>query len=334
MKLHKIARTHYFMLKGVLLVLSACFFWGFIFVIPGLMVGYSSLEIALGRYFFLGLASCAVILIKGLHQWRKFSWNIWRQAFFYALLVNVIYYSSLVTGLFYSGAAVIVLLVGISPITLTFYGNWHQKQCSNRRLILPTIFIAAGLICVNLSSFSSLQAETSWKYGFGLLCGLFSLIIWNWYVIANGEFLKKNPNVSPSDWSTMIGVGTFAWVILICIGVAFVIPIDDLMKNKELDSSLLSFILGGVILGLVCSWLGSYLWNCGSQALPISLAGQLTIFETIFGLAFVYLVEQRYPTLIESLGILTILGGVNLSMLQFNKSQRSVAVDLQNEPLK
>lgn len=308
------------MLKGILLVLSACFFWGFIFVIPGLMTGYNSLEIALGRYFFFGIASCFFILFKGLHKWGTFPLSVWKKAFLYALVVNVIYYFSLVTGLFYSGASVIVLLVGISPITLTFYGNWHHKVCSNRVLILPSVLIACGLICVNFSAFSSPETETSWKYGFGLLCGLFSLIIWNWYVIANAEFLKKNPHVSPSDWSTMIGVGTFAWVILICATLMLIIPMHDRFKYPEWDSNISSFILGGLILGLVCSWLGSYLWNCGSQALPISLAGQLTIFETIFGLIFVYLVEQRFPSSIELTGILTILGGVKLSMTRFNRS--------------
>lgn len=311
------------MLKGILLVFSACFVWGLIFVIPGLMIGFSSLEIALGRYFFLGITSCVLLLIKGWHTWQKFSWPIWRQAISYALIVNVIYYFSLVTGLLYSSPSVIALLLGVSPITITFYGNWRQKECSYQQLIFPCILIGCGLICVNWSAFTSLPTEASWKYGFGLLCGFLSLIIWNWYVIANADFLKKNPAVSSSDWSTLIGVATFLWVVIICFILLFIAPAEDLRKYLVLDSSLVSFILGGLVLGLVCSWLGSYFWNVGSQALPISLAGQLTIFETIFGLIFVYLLEQRLPNIIELMGILTILGGVTLSMMRFNKSASS-----------
>lgn len=311
------------MLKSILLVFSACFVWGLIFVIPGLMIGFSSLEIALGRYFFLGITSCIFLLIKGLHTWQKFSWSIWRQAISYALLVNILYYFSLVTGLLYSSASVIALLLGISPITITLYGNWRQKECAYRQLILPCVLIGCGLFCVNWSAFISLSSEASWKYGFGLLCGFFSLIIWNWYVIANANFLKKNPTVSSSDWSTLIGVATFLWVLIICLILLFITPTDYLNKYLILNSTLISFIFGGLVLGIICSWLGSYFWNMGSQALPISLAGQLTIFETIFGLFFVYLLEQHLPNMIESIGILTILGGVSLSMIRFNKSTSS-----------
>lgn len=316
------------MLNGTLLVLSACFIWGLIFVIPGMMGGFSSLEIALCRYFFLGIASSIFFLSKGLRSWQKFSLSIWRRAFIYSLLVNIIYYFSLVTGLFYSGASVIVLLAGISPITLTFYGNWFEKQCSFKQLLFPCFLICCGLICVNAHAFSSLHAEASWKYGFGLLFGLVSLLIWNWYVIANADFLKKNPAVSPSDWATLIGVGTFAWVILICCFLFFFISSDELIKYRILNSALLSFLLGGLILGVVCSWVGSYLWNLGCQELPISFAGQLTIFETIFGLCFVYLLEQRFPSLIECTGILTILGAVRLSMTRFNQSTSTTSEPL------
>lgn len=316
------------MLKGILLVFSACFVWGLIFVIPGLMIGFSSLEIALGRYFFLGMTSLVLLLIKGFHTSRKFSWPIWRQAIFYAWLANIIYYFSLVTGLFYSSASVIALLLGISPITITFYGNWRQKVCSYRQLILPCLLIGCGLIGINWSAFHSLSAEATWRYGFGLLCGFVSLIIWNWYVIANADFLKKNPHVSSSDWSTLIGVATFLWVVIICLILLFIAPADEVKKYLEFNSSLVTFLFGGLVLGLVCSWLGSYFWNIGSRALPISLAGQLTIFETIFGLIFVYLLEQRLPNMIEFMGILTILGGVSLSMMRFNKSTSSISEPL------
>lgn len=313
------------MFKSILLVFSACFVWGLIFVIPGLMIGFSSLEIALGRYFFLGIGSCAFLLIKGFHTWQRFSWSIWRQAILYALFVNIIYYFSLVTGLLYSSPSVIALLLGISPISITFYGNWRKKECSYRQLLVPCLLICCGLLCVNWPAFTSLPAEASWKYGFGLLCGLLSLIIWNWYVIANADFLKENPTVSSSDWSTLIGIATFLWVLAISSVLYFFVPTHYLHKYFVLDSTLISFIFGGIVLGLVCSWLGSYFWNVGSQALPISLAGQLTIFETIFGLIFVYILEQRLPNIIESIGIFTILSGVSLSMMLFNKSVPFVA---------
>ncbi len=312
------------MLKGILLVLGACSVWGLIFVIPGLMTGFSPLEVALGRYFFLGTMSCFLMLGRGLRKWRQIPWTVWRQACLYALVVNILYYLSLVTGLRYSSASVIALLLGLSPITIAFYGNWRQKECSYRQLALPSLLISCGLLCVNWPAFSSLSSEAGWEYGFGLLCGIFSLVAWNWYMVANAQFLKHHAHVvSSSDWSTLIGAGTFVWVLFISLGLLITIPSDYLIKYTHLDSSLSSFLMGSLVLGFVCSWLGSYLWNRGCQLLPISLAGQLTIFETIFGLIFVYCIEKNLPSFIEFIGIITILGGVGLSMHLFRKPASS-----------
>jgi drug/metabolite transporter (DMT)-like permease len=297
--------------------------WGLIFVIPGFMVGFSPLEIALGRYFFLGVSSCFFMLAQGFKKWRRLPWSVWRQACLYALIVNILYYLSLVTGLRYSNASVIALILGLSPITIAFFGNWQQKECSYQRLCLPSLFIGCGLICVNWRAFSSLSLEANLSYGFGLLCGFVSLIAWNWYVISNVKFLKCNPTVSSSDWSTLIGVGTIVWVVAIGIVMLAVMPSDYSNKYTHFGPPLFYFLMGSAFLGLMCSWLGSYLWNMSCQVLPISLAGQLTIFETIFGLMFVYIVEKSFPSFLEFSGIITILIGVGLSTHLFLKPDSS-----------
>lgn len=316
------------MSKDICLVLLACLIWGLIFVIPSFMVGFNPLEVALGRYFFLGLTSCLFMLGQGLQKWRQIPWPIWRQACLYALIVNIFYYFSLVTGLRYASLPVITLLLGLSPITIAFYGNWRQKECSYRQLFIPSLCIGCGLMCVNWQAFFSLSAKLNWEYGFGLLCGLFSLLAWNWYMVANAQFLKQHTTISSSDWSTLIGVGTFIWVLLIGLILLLTLPSGNLYKYTLLESSLTSFLIGSLILGLLCSWLGSYLWNKGSQKLPISLAGQLTIFETIFGLIFVYSIEKSFPSLMEWIGIITILSGVGLSMFLFRKP---IAFQLENQ---
>lgn len=308
------------MIKGILLALAACLVWGLIFVVPGLMTGFSPLEVALGRYFVLGILSSALFLGQGLGKWKHIPWQFWKQAIVYGFVVNILYYFALVTGLRYSNASVIALLLGLSPITIAFYGNWVNKECSYKQLIIPSILIGIGLICVNWEAVTSLEGQATWEYGFGLLCGLFSLAAWNWYVVANSQFLKKNGQISSSDWATMIGMGTFVWVIAIVFALLIITPSDDLIKFYQFDTPLYYFLVGSAVLGLLCSWLGSLLWNMGSQSLPVSLAGQITIFETIFGLLFVYLLEASLPTFLEFLGIAVILAGVFLSMHRFRKT--------------
>lgn len=302
------------MLNGIFSVLAACAVWGLIFVVPGFISGFGPLEIALGRYFFLGLISVTFILIQGRSKWRGMPLRLWRQAGLYALFVNIFYYSALLTGMHYCGAAVMALLMGLSPITAGFYGTWHHQEHAYAKLAGPSLFLAIGLGCVNWPAFSTLSIEATWEYGFGFFCGLSSLATWNWYMIANAEFLRKNPQVSSADWSSLVGAGTFFWVIVIALGALVLLPYDYWMKYTLWDGRLAYFLGGSAILGMVCSWLGCWLWNRGCQRLPISWASQLTIFETVFGVVLVYAVEQRFPTLLEGLGMGCILGGIGLSM--------------------
>lgn len=312
------------MLKGVLFILSACLIWGLNFIVPGLMTGFSPLEITLGGFFFLGVLSCSLMLGQGVDKWRAIPRTIWLQAIFFALVVNILYYLSLATGLRYSNASVIALLMGLSPITISFYGNWRQKECRNRVLVLPSVMIGSGLICVNWEALLSLSGQASLDYAFGLLCGILALITWNWQVVANVRFLKHNPHISSSDWSSLIGVGTFAWVLLfIPIFLATASP-DDLQKYAQFEPVLFYFLAGCAVLGFMCSWLANYFWNVGSQALPIALAGQLSIFETLFGILFFYLLKGDFPTPLESAGMVITLTGVCLSMYLFRKPYKSL----------
>lgn len=317
------------MLKGVVLVLGACLLWGLFFVVPGYMTGFSPLEVTLGGYFFLGILSCVLISGQGIKKWRSIPKSVWLKAGLYAFVVNIFYYFTLVTGLRYSNASVIALLMGISPITLSFYGNWRQKQCSYRQLVIPSLFIACGLVCVNWEAFMSLSGQASMEYTYGLLCGVFSLIAWNWFVVTNAEFLKQNPSVSSSDWATMIGVTTFAWVLIIVPIFLTLSSAEDLQKFTVFESPLYCFLGGSLVLGLVCSWVGSYLWNRGCQILPIALAGQLTIFETIFGILFFYLLNTTLPTFLSFFGMVTTLTGICLSIQCFRKPSHSPAPSLQ-----
>lgn len=307
------------MLKGILLILTACLIWGMIFIIPGLMEDFSPLEVALGRYFCLGIVSCIFMVGQGIHKWQAIPWSIWKKAAFFALVVNIFYYFSLVMGLRHSNASVIALLLGLSPITLAFYGNWKQKECSFKQLIIPSLLIACGLICVNWEAFISLSYQAIGEYMIGLCCGIFALLAWNWYVVANTQFLKKHPHISSGDWSTIIGIVTFGWVLLIVSICLLFASEEDLQKYSHTNPSFHYFLGGCLFLGFMCSWLGSFLWNIGSQAIPISLAGQLTIFETLFGILFVYLMKFTFPTTLELLGMITILVGISISMFHFRK---------------
>lgn len=58
---------------------------------------------------------------------------------------------------------------------------------------------------------------------------------------------------------------------------------------------------------LLDSVAGNALWNGASRRLPLTMTGQMVIFETLFALLYAFIWEQRLPSLLE-VGAITALG--------------------------
>lgn len=310
------------MLLGIFFVISACFMWGLIFVVPQFMEGYSPMEVALGRYFFYGVMSC--IFLAG---WRRdifrklLSRDVILKALWFGLIANILYYPCLVFSIRYATPVIATLIFGLSPISIALYGNLRQKECSYKSLALPVLGIASGLVLVNWPALqNSTLTGSVQEYCIGIFFGLAAVGLWTYYAVANSRFLKKTLEMSSINWSSIVGIATLAWVVLIMgCNILFNGPEAFIWKYLTPTPEMQSFMIGGLVLGFISTWLGMFLWNLGSSRLPVSFAGQLTVFETIFGLLFVFLVEQRYPSLIELCGATLMLSGVIVSINTFKK---------------
>jgi drug/metabolite transporter (DMT)-like permease len=181
----------------------------------------------------------------------------------------------------------------------------RKKECRFRTLIIPSLLILFGLILINVPYISMSSSIT--EFLFGIFCALVSLSAWSWYVVDNAHFLSQNPDLKSGDWATMIGVTTLVWVAIMSVVCS---PAIEFSKFWTPGQPLLHFIIGSLILGSLCSWLGAYLWNIASLRIPVTLAGQMTIFESIFGLLFIYSINRHTPPPLECLGIAFLLGAI------------------------
>jgi drug/metabolite transporter (DMT)-like permease len=293
------------MYKGIVFALAACFIWGLIFIVPLFMDGFSAIEVALGRFSFYGTVSVLILLKAQLQNSGRYPLSIWVKAAFFSLLTTIGYYTFLVLGLRYATPAICALILGISPITIAFYGNWKQRECSFKSLILPSVLIFIGLVIINTPHI--LESESPSTFALGLLFVLAALLIWSWFVVANSRFLKDHPEIKSSDWATLIGVASLGWALLFGLALTLHGDFIQLDKYTTWNPALMKYLAGSAVLGLLCSWVGGYLWNRASLYLPVSLAGQLTIFETIFGLLYVCLLDKRIPPSFECIGIALLL---------------------------
>lgn len=300
------------MLRGILYAIAACFVWGAIFIIPNLLLSFSSVEVVLGRYIIYGIFSTILLLRKGWKIPIQFSLKAWFVALVFSLCSNIFYYFGVVWGLRFASAPITVLVVGLAPIVIALYGNWHAREISYKHLILPCIWMAAGIVLVNITQFDLSEDKGNLKeYFVGLFGILVALVGWSVYVVHNARFLKKNPQLPVTEWTSVIGVMTLFVSILIALFFLFAMKSEiNLAHFQTWSLPLFWFLLGIGILGIACSWGGCFLWNRASSYLPISLLGPLMVLETIFGLLYVYLVEFQLPSLMEAIGILVLISGL------------------------
>ncbi|MDR3623567.1 MAG: DMT family transporter [Chlamydiales bacterium] len=296
-------------IKSIIYSVLACLIWGLIFLIPYLLEGINTFDIVLGRYFCYGTLSLALLLYSVVVSRQRQVFKYWKQAFLCALVMNFLYFISLVMGMRLSSPSVIALLVGISPLVIVAISG--RKQQSMMRYFVPALVIVLGLNLVNIQTFLlESEALTFWEYVQGIAFGLVALVAWAWYVIFNSNFLAKNREVNPWQWTTLIGVATLCLTI---VGMAVrVFTMDpDYMEELLFTSDMgIKFLVGSIILGVLCSWIAYALWNSASAKLSAALSGQIAILETVFGILFVYGFEQVFPTYLEIIGIICILLGV------------------------
>jgi drug/metabolite transporter (DMT)-like permease len=303
------------MLIGVLLVIAACFCWGINVVVPQFLMHFNPIEVAMSRFIFFGLISFLILLAKKRHLLEKRFLKPWFKSIQLTFFATIFGYSCTVFGIQYANSAVTALIVGLSPITIALFANLSKREFSYSKFIFPALLMILGIVLVNLSAFSNSEKALN-LYLLGLLFAFVSLSCWTLYTIGNHRYLSKNKEMAPTDWVIMMGVSSLILSILAGVVLFF---FTDLAKFHPKNPHFHHFLLGGFLLGAMSSWVGFLLWNYGNKRLPISLAGQLTIFEMIFGLSFTYIVQKKIPLPLEITGIVIILTGVLLAFKKLKK---------------
>ncbi len=307
------------MFKGCLYALGACFIWGLVFIIPVFMKDFSSLEITLGRYVFYGLLSCLIFGKLYSQNKCRYPKSIWINAFFFSFLTSLAYYPFVVLSLRCCTPAICALISGITPLTIALYYNLKSEESNLKNLIPSFLLISSGLVIIN-APYIFIE-KLNFFHFIGILFAFISVASWSFYAVKNANFLKMHPEIQSDDWSTLIGVCTLIWSFLATILLSLVYREElHLERFTTWNTALINFLIGSAILGIICSWLGNVWWNLASNKVPMLLLSQLLIFETIFGMLFAYLVEYRFPSLMEFAGISLLLIAIIYASYVFSKT--------------
>jgi drug/metabolite transporter (DMT)-like permease len=314
------------MKTAIFYAMSATAFWGLAFPLPLFIPQFSFLEIVLGRYLMYGLLSLFILAVS-FRKARHYHYShILKTGLVFAMTGSLVYYCFLLLGIRLAGAPISALFVGILPVTIPVYGNWSRREFTFSILILPISLIFAGLLLINadnafLSHNTSLHASKAMITG--ILCNIAALALWTWFGVANANFLKSHPEISSEEWSTIIGISTLLGTIALGLLLLAAVPDMFYLRSHDLHTKDLLYYIGVIsVLGFGVSWYATVLWNRASAQLPISLLGQLIIFETIFGLFYIFIKEMKYPTFFEISGISSALLGLFLCFRSIRSKKR------------
>ena len=305
---------------GILACIGAGALWGLAFIAPLAVVPYSGFELVAGRYFVFAAISVVLLVIQAKAGRTLGAVRI-RQALCFGVIGYVGFFVFAAYGIRLAGPALTALIVGLTPVAVAFIGNRRNKTMQWRNLAAPLGAICAGLIIVNFGALDAVSGHAAWRIISGVVCSVFSLAGFVYFVLRNDEIVNGADAPSLILWTGWIGIGA-------CAGSLPLLLVDAALGHAALfDDALFTpagwrFLAWAALLGLTSSWLATWLWIFGSRRVPVVLASQLIIAETVFGLFYGFLYQQRWPTGFEAIGSLLMIFGVVLGILTF--SQRKV----------
>ncbi len=289
-------RTH----LGIACGMGAGALWGLVFLAPELVRSFTPLQLAIGRYLAYGVI--AVLLIAP--RWRSVVGAVrpaeWLSLLWLSLAGNTLYYVLLSMAIQQGGIATTSLVIGFLPVAVTIIGSRDTGAVPLRRLMPSLLLCGCGALCIGAQALGGVSAAGGARLT-GLLCAIGALVSWTAYAVGNSRCLARLDHISAHDWSLLTGMVTGAQALLL-------IPVSLLFEPLR-HSAGEWWRLGAVSVGVavIASIMGNALWNRMSRLLPLTLVGQMILFETLFALLYGFMWEHRLPTMLESAAFLLVV---------------------------
>ncbi|HEX4177919.1 MAG TPA: DMT family transporter [Rhizomicrobium sp.] len=286
---------------GVACGIAAGALWGAVFIAPELTPGFSALQLSAGRYLAYGV----IALMLAAPRWRTITRGVkrgdWIVLAWLGLAGNIIYYIFVAHAVRLAGAAPTSFIVGLLPVVITIIGSREQGAV---RLSALAPSLALAVIGVGLIAVSAMHggAASDWHaQAVGLACAFGALASWALFAVGNARTMARLPHLSSNDWSLLLGIVSGTEALLLALPAFVLAPAHG-------DWTRFAAVSGGV--AITASIIGNAFWNGASRRLPMTLTGQMVIFETLFALVYSFLWDRRLPHPTEVLAIAALIAAV------------------------
>jgi drug/metabolite transporter (DMT)-like permease len=304
------------MQRGVAYGVMAGALWGMVFLVPRVLPDFSPLLLSAGRYTMYGVVALAAALPAARSLLKRLTREDLVALVKLALGGNLLYYLLLTAAVHLVGIAPASLIVGVLPVTVTLMGRGDRGAVPLARLAWPLAIVMAGIVCINVDVFTAADGTPAGVLTklLGLACAVGALGCWTWFAVENTRYLQRHTHFSGNEWSVLWGVVTGALGAALWLAIAALPPGGP--QGELAQSRWHSFWALNLVLAIGASWLGNGLWNAASKRLPLTLSGQMIVFETLFALLYAFIYDERLPRPLELAAILMLVAGVCWSVRQ------------------
>ncbi|CAN7325248.1 DMT family transporter [Trinickia sp. LjRoot230] len=323
------------MQRGVTYGMMAGALWGTVFLVPRLLPDFAPALLATARclaYGFVSLLAAAPLASRLAAKLTRAEVVALAKL---AFIGNLVYYAFVTAAVQRVGIGPTSLIVGVLPVTVTLAGRRDHGAVPIGQLAMPLALVIAGIVCINVDVFASngvTVADTSTSTGavvdklIGVACAVGALASWTWFAVANARTLRRNTHFDSNEWSVLLGLATGIF------GAVFWLPALMLAHGHGgttagslSDARWQAFWVLNLGLAVGASWLGNGLWNAAATRLPLTLSGQLIVFETLFALLYGFAYDGRWPRLLEGAAIALLLAGIVWSVRRHGAAPLSTA---------
>jgi drug/metabolite transporter (DMT)-like permease len=187
-----------------------------------------------------------------------------------------------------------------------------SKELAFKRLILPLSLILLGIAFLRLhqNSQAAVHGVQAIDMIYGAVLALVALSMWTMYAVFNARYLKR-ARISSVVWGQAMGL-----CCLLQAGIAislwlFVHPRPTLLLQWTGNYDIVTrFLAGIIVLGVLVSWFATQVWNRVSRRLPITVAGQLLVIQSLAAIVYSSWLDHEVPHVIELICVALLVVGV------------------------
>jgi drug/metabolite transporter (DMT)-like permease len=278
--------------------------WGLVFLAPILGSAFSALQLCIGRYVCYGLIAAVWVAPRWHSLTAQIKRHHWLSLAWLAFMGNTLYYILLTNAVRSGGVAMTSLVIGFLPVAVTVIGSRDDAAVSFRTLVPSLLLSAAGAGCIGWQTLAGASVGSTGSRLVGLLCAIGALASWTAYAVGNARCLDAQPQLSTHAWNLLTGVMTGAQSVIL---IPLALYVDSVHHDACQWQQFGALSLGVAALASIA---GNSLWNRMTRLLPLTLVGQMILFETLFALLYGFLWEHRLPTLLEMATLILLLASV------------------------